>query len=407
MEPRVQPRRRHPDGRHNVGDMSSQVGRPVPPGDRRRFLLGTAALVGGALAGCSKGSSRAGPSGPDTSSSRNGGTSGSTVGEGSAGPQSNAAYVPPSSGTWERADPAATGWDPQRIDELVAYVGDQRSSTFMVLAGGRVLAEDYWGGATEDSVQDIASCQKSVVSTLVGIVVDEGRLGLEDAVNDHLGPGWSRAQPDEEAAITIRHLLTMTSGLSDTTLRREAEPGTVWRYNTPAYQKLRRVLEAATGEDIDQLSRRRLFDPIGIGPGAAWAPRRVTPFNTDPNGDALWGLQLTARDMGRVGLLAERDGVWGDTRVVPDGWFAEAWTPLEQNPDYGYLWWLYSRRATAARNVPRDLVAALGALDQKIYVVPSTELVVTRQGLGADNPDGTSSPFDRELLRRLVAARTS
>ena len=86
---------------------------------------------------------------------------------------------------------------------------------------------------------------------------------------------------------------------------------------------------------------------------------------------------------------------------------AEAWTPLAQNPDYGYLWWLYSRRAAAVPDLPRDLVAALGALDQRIYIVPSVEFVVTRQGIGAEAPDGTSSPFDRELLRRLVAARTT
>ena len=189
----------------------------------------------------------------------------------------------------------------------------------MVLAGGRILAEEYWGDATEDTVQDIASCQKSVTSTLIGIAVDEGRLGLDDPISDHLGRGWSRAEVEEEAAITVRHLLTMTSGLNKTTLRKEAEPGTAWRYNTPAYQKLRRVLEAATGEDINTLSRRRLFDRIGMGPGAVWAPRRVTPFNTDPTGDELWALQLTARDMARFGLLAERDGVWGEHEGRPRG----------------------------------------------------------------------------------------
>jgi CubicO group peptidase (beta-lactamase class C family) len=149
-----------------------------------------------------------------------------------------------------------------------------------------------------------------------------------------------------------------------------------------------------------------VFDPIGMSASSSWAPRPANPFNTDPTGDDLWGLQLTARDMARFGLLAERDGRWGDAVVVPDGWFAEAWTPLEQNPDYGYLWWLYSRRADERVGVPEDLVAALGALDQRIYVLPSADLVVTRQGVGADGPDDAGAPFDRELLRRLDEART-
>jgi CubicO group peptidase (beta-lactamase class C family) len=360
---------------------------------RRRFVIGAAAVAGGALVGCSDGGGSAAPATPEDDPAE-------------TTRPADPPYVPPASGPWEEADAAAAGWDAGLVDELVAFVGGRQSTTFMLLADGRILAEAYYGGATQDSVLDIASCQKSVVSTLVGVVADEGRLRLDDAVTDHIGPGWSQAEPNEEAAITVRHLLTMTSGLDEATLTKVAEPGAQWQYNTVAYQKLRRVLEAATGEGIDELSRRRVFDPIGMSSFSSWAPRPATPFNTDPTGDVLWGLQLTARDMARFGLLAERDGRWGDAVVVPDGWFAEAWTPLEQNPDYGYLWWLYSRRADEGVGVPEDLVAALGALDQRIYVLPSADLVVTRQGVGADGPEDAGAPFDRELLRRLDEART-
>src|SRR5690606_11763655 len=138
-------------------------------------------------------------------------------------------------------------------------------------------------------------------------------------------------------------LLTMTSGLDPRNLRKVAEPGTVWAYNTPAYQRLRPVLEAATGRDINALSRAWMFDTIGMTAAAEWRPRGAGTAPTGPvaaDDPRSWGLRLTARGMARFGLLAQRLGRWGDAQVVPETWLREAWTPLADNPDYGYLWWL-------------------------------------------------------------------
>jgi hypothetical protein len=95
--------------------------------------------------------------------------------------------------------------------------------------------------------------------------------------------------------------------------------------------------------------------------------------------------------------------------VVPQAWLSRALAPSQDlNPLYGCLWWLLGRRTDAAApaGVPADLVAALGANDQKIYVCPSLQLVVVRQGPAADAGGETRTAFDDELLARLVAALT-
>ena len=81
----------------------------------------------------------------------------------------------------------------------------------------------------------MASAQKSVVAVLVGIAQERGLLRLDDPVTKHLGRGWSNASPQEEQAISVQHLLNMSSGLA-TDMSFQAEPGTTWLYNTPAYR---------------------------------------------------------------------------------------------------------------------------------------------------------------------------
>jgi len=244
-----------------------------------------------------------------------------------------------------------------------------------------------------------------VMSTLVGLARDRGLLGLDDPVSDHLPAGWTNAAAAEEQAITIRHLLTMSSGLNEATLTVKAAPGTVWEYNTDAYQKLRRVVEAAAGSDINTLSGEWLFGPIGIDSPQAWAPRPGAFATMDAVGDKAWALELTAREMARFGLLAQRNGLWAGQQLTDPGWFAEAWTGSSRKRDYGYLWWLLGEGHFRRQGVPTDLVAALGARDQKIYVLPSMQLVLVRQGETARSAALAESDFDTALIAALRDAR--
>lgn len=313
-----------------------------------------------------------------------------------------AGFFPMADGAWETASAADAGLTDEGVAALVELVGSVGSDSLVLLWEGRIVAEQYWNGNDETYVRDLASAQKSVTSTLVGLARDRGLLALDDPVSDHLPQGWSAAAPAEEAAISIRHLLTMSSGLHPRTLAKAHEPGTVWDYNTDAYQKLRRVLEAAAGIDINTLSKEWLFDAIGFTQPTPWGRRGQV---ADVLGDPTFGLRLTAREMARFGLFAMRRGQWAGEQITAVDWFEEAWAPTPLKQDYGYLWWLLGKGPLARLGAPDDLVAALGAQDQKIYVAPSTGLVLARQGPAAGVSTLNESDFDAALVTALGNAR--
>jgi CubicO group peptidase (beta-lactamase class C family) len=327
------------------------------------------------------------------------------------------AYVP-SSTSWETVDPASVGWDPVGLQAALDFAGQRSSLAMTMLLGGRVLAQQSWRRGPAVAT-DIASAQKSVVALLVGNLAAAGKLEINEPVATYLGPSWSQATPAQAAPITVRDLLTMTSGLS-ARLTFEATPGSRWFYNTNAYQQLVPLVEAVTGTTIDAVTRAEVFDPIGVSTASLWRDRRMNgPFGIDPNGRRIQALVMTTHDMARVGLLVQRHGEWGSTRVLADPRFLEAATNTSQelNPSYGYLWWLNGKSAHVLPGPPRrrpgplipaaptDLVAALGAADQKIYVSRALDLVVTRTGtMAGARARAALSDFDGELWRRITAA---
>lgn len=330
-------------------------------------------------------------------------------------------YFPPAEGEWAPIAPPAAGWNEQKLNEALEFAGKNKSSGVVVLHHGRILAERHWEldlvkgnyarvvrgrDPAGHVIEDTASIQKSVAALLVGLARHDGFLNLEDPVQKYLGGGWSKASPAQENQITVRHLLTMTSGLTEE-LGFEAPPGTVWRYNDPVYQRILRVLETAMKKPVDELTRTRLAERIGIR-SSGWVRR---PAATAGNGNPI-GYATTARDLARLGLLILAEGQWNGETVIPDQEFLRAMqTPSQElNPSYGYFWWLngqtrYIDTATRRRDGPwiergpRDLVAAFGASDRRLYVVRSLNLVVVRLG------DATGSPtFDQDFWGLLMAA---
>ena len=157
-------------------------------------------------------------------------------------------YFPPPAGDWERISAADAGFKQAGIDALVRLMQERRSVTFMMLSGGRILTENYFGQTTATSANDVASVQKSVTSTLIGIARERGLLTLEDRVSKYLPAGWTKAAPAHEGSITILHLMTHSSGLDPRTLQSAAAPGATFDYNSDAYQKLLPLrLKSTTG----------------------------------------------------------------------------------------------------------------------------------------------------------------
>lgn len=246
----------------------------------------------------------------------------------------------------------------------------------------------------------IASVTKSIVATQLGELQATGRLDLDDPVVDYLGSGWTNASRRAEAEITIRHLATMTSGL-DEDFNRVAPPGTVWFYNTPAYRESIDVIEAASELSRSAYADAVLWTPIGMHDTQYMAPNNELMIST-------------ARDIARFGLLIARNGVWDGHRVLNDpSILREARRPSQElNPAYGLLWWVNGQSAwtfpngssgqgSLVQSAPDDMTMALGAGDQKVYIVPSMDLIVTRVG-----QFGSASPgvFDELLWAQISAA---
>lgn len=316
------------------------------------------------------------------------------------------------------AIPAARDADvPAAMRDLLDYLGDHGSTGFVVIQGGRVLIDETWPppgddplfasflyGRAEDGAlfEDVASQQKSFVAVLVAIAIDKGLLDPEAPVSTYLGPGWSKAAADQEAAIRVVDLLTMSSGL-DEAFDYVAPRGTVFFYNTPVYAVLKPILEAAAGRSLDEITRDWLTAPLGMN-DTDW---RTRPAALASVGNAT-GLVTTPQDVARFGLMILSGGVADDgTRIVSVDQMSALFARSSTNPAYGRLWWLngsdHTVRAPAGRvdgplipAAPSDLVGAFGAFDRRLYVVPGRRLVVVRTGAAAGDRD-----FDQQLWLRL------
>lgn len=317
-------------------------------------------------------------------------------------------------------DAAKAGWNTAALAEVADYAHSQKTTGLLILDDKRIMFERNWP-LGEDATrfralfvgeqdahgalkEDVASAQKSFVAILVAVAIDRGLLDVSKAVSDYIGPGWSKAG-DREKLITVRHLLEMSSGLTEQ-LTSEAAPGTTFFYNTPAYAFLKPVLEKASGQPLDKITREWFTVPVGMA-DSEWRQR---PAAVGDVGNPT-GLYTTPRDMARLGQLVLDGGVSMDgKRVVSEAQMRALFERSANNPAYGRLWWLngsaYSLRPARVRTetplipaAPAELVAALGAQDRKIYIVPSRKLVVVRTGQTA--PD---RGFDQQMWVRLMKA---
>ncbi len=330
--------------------------------------------------------------------------------------------MPADDRSWETVDPGDLGWDADALEDLADFCERQGTDQLVVAVDGRIVFERCWRGARPSSVGDVASVQKALTSILVGVLVEREVLALDDPVTRWLGEGWTKASPEQEAVITIRHLLSMCSGLYDD-FGFEAPPETVWYYNNNGYHQVRKVLEVATGRSTQELSAELVFGPLGMA-ASAWVPR---PVMVDPSGWVLSGLQTSARDLVRLGLMVQRGGRFGGSTVLrPEGYLEVALeTSQGLNPSYGLLWWLPNRpwavipgpdpgsepdprksfggqrvNHPLAPSAPADAKAAFGAGGQRLSFSASLGVAFARRG----GPVDARAAVDEELWRRIRAA---
>jgi len=281
----------------------------------------------------------------------------------------------------------------------------RRTRAVVVVYDGKIVAERYAPGYNADTPLPGWSMTKSVFTALTGILADEGKISLK---SNGLLPQWRDGQ-DPRRAITLENLLRMSSGLAfheaysspltDVVVMLfgtrdmasfasnkplEATPAVKWHYSTGNSIILSKVIRNAFGDaqaDYLEFPRRALFDRIGM---------KSAVVEPDASGTLVGSsfMFATARDWARFGLLCLRDGMWGQERILPEGWMKYCTTPDPActYKDYGAGFWLYVPREFRSGQEPCALIScdtyhAVGYDGQFVTVIPSRKLVIVRLGL--------------------------
>jgi CubicO group peptidase (beta-lactamase class C family) len=306
-----------------------------------------------------------------------------------------------------------------------AYLTRLGTVAYLVIRGDSILHEEYRDGWNATLTSNIFSATKSIVGLLVGIAWGEGKIrSLDDAVGEYL-PDFAVGA---KSRITVRHLLTMSSGLdwdesysspfSRTTrgyygrdlraLVTELEaiepPGLRFDYRSGDTQALAFLLEAATGETVSAYAQRVLWQPMHACRDAYWLVDK-------PDGDekAFCCFHAVARDIARVGRLLLRGGDWDGRQIVPADYMAEATRPAtyltssasdSTSGHYGFQTWIMHYRGMTNPYLR-------GMLGQYVIAIPSLDAIVVRLGHVREEQQEDGAPVDLyryvDIALRLLA----
>ncbi|POR50772.1 serine hydrolase domain-containing protein [Bosea psychrotolerans] len=311
-------------------------------------------------------------------------------------------------GPWQNADPASSGWSAEGLKAARTEFERLGPTALMIVRDGRAIAN--WGDTGRKV--NMRSVRKSILSTLYGVAVAEGRINLASTLAhlriDDKAPGLT----DAEKQATIRDLLMARSGIYHLAAYETAEmrekrpergshaPGSFWFYNNWDFNALGTIYRQETGEDIFQSFDSRIAKPIGMQDfqhhdgsyvleGASIHP--AYPFS------------LSARDAARFGLLILDRGRWQGRQLVPSAWIEEATRTYSRTDrsgrGYGYLWWTLSPEEWGA-----GAVIASGFGGQIIAIIPSKRLVVVQTVDLRQKSRGLRSSKFLALLRLIANA---
>ena len=285
---------------------------------------------------------------------------------------------------------------PSSFKPAADYLSTCNGHALLVYRDGQLVFEDYLNGYRRDDPHRLASGTKSFVGVLAAMAVGDRLIKLEERVASTLTE-WQ--DDDRKKQITIRQLLTLTSGIAggdvgdvpsykDAVRLAEAKfpPGEKFQYGPVPFQcfgeLLRRKLEPSK-ETVESYLQRRLLGPIGLKP-SFWRK------DAHGNPNLPSGAHLTAREWAKFGLFVLNKGAWEGKQLVSEKLLAECFQGTKAHPTYGLTFWL-----NASDERPRDLVMAAGAGKQKLYIVPSQKLLIVQFA-------EASRRFQERELMRLV-----
>jgi CubicO group peptidase (beta-lactamase class C family) len=383
-------------GRPGVLAISQEV-QVISRSSLRVFLAFVPAVH--ALACSSGGSSKTG--GGVTGS----GGGGNTGGGGGASSLAIGQQVPFPTKDWTVVDPAAMHMDATLLDKACDYAlnfdgnGDGKPDTntqgVVIVRGGAVVRECYANGKGPTDYATSWSAAKSFVSTLIGIAIDEGLIPDVNVKMSTFFPEWAN---DQRRDIRLEDVLWMQSGLKfreeyvDATseivqlfaaadanayvrsLPYDRPPSSNWYYSSGDSQLLGAVIQGVVGKPAGDWAKEKIFDPLGMAPTDWW--KEGSGHTT-----TYCCIDTPTRQFAKFGLLALREGNWDGNRIVSQKWIQQASRTLAtHNPGYAYQWWTQGSLKDDIPEYP-DLYWADGLDQQKIFVIPSLDLVVAKNTL--------------------------
>ncbi len=315
---------------------------------------------------------------------------------GTAGPEGPNDYAPQPAGVpypsreWPRG-PLPKSVDEQALDAAAetafgAPDAETRVASVVVIDGGKLVYERYHPLDGPKEVFPSWSMAKSFTSALIGLLVADGRLELDEHPDR---PEWKK-KGDPRRAITLRQLLQMSSGLrwdegpdyvpwasapdsAHFVAARplDSKPGTTFEYSTGTTSLIAGIAADELGgcKEMDDYLHARLLDPIGISTEQIFQDARGCWYGG-------FGMNMATRDFARFGLLYLRGGEWDGEQILPTSWIDETRVPATTNPVYGLQFWLNGADRTFEAN---------GAFGQRIVIQPEHDLVIAVNNFGGDD----------------------
>ncbi|NKB71975.1 MAG: serine hydrolase [Candidatus Latescibacteria bacterium] len=317
------------------------------------------------------------------------------------GGDSSSAPKEPAAAWMEASSAAEAGWSTAKLAEARTLYDGLESAALMVVEDGRIVVS--WGQVERRLF--IHSVRKSLLSALIGMYVEEGRIDLDkrlvDLGIDDSPDGLTAAEKQArvvdllQARSGVYHLSASQSESARAGLpeRGSHAPGTFFYYNNWDFNALGTIFEQETGTKIFEAFQRRLAGPLEMEHFRL--QNTLYDYEEQYSQHPAYHFELSARDMARFGLLYLRGGRWKDTQVVPESWVQESTTAyswVDDSVGYGYMWWV----------VKDSSFLALGFGGQIIEVLPAEKLVLVYR-VDTDAGDRVSTE-DYYRLQALVRA---
>ena len=305
----------------------------------------------------------------------------------------------------------AKDYNKANLPEFIKPINKELETVaFLVIINDSITYEEYWHGYSEDSASNSFSMSKSYISTLVGVAIKDNIINIDDKVCDFL-PEYCG---EKERNITIKNLLTMSSGLNWNegyynpfgktaeayygnnlkklvmNLKVIEPPGKVFKYYSCNTQLLAFILESVTGKSINEYASEKLWIPMGAKHPALW--------NTDKKeGDekAFCCINSNARDFARIGKLYMNNGNWNGTQIIDSTYVLQATSAADlldkdgnKNLNYGYQFWITNYKDL-------DIYYARGLWGQYVICIPDKDMIIVRLGrkYGKSLEDGHHEDF--------------